>query len=239
MKTECIIASFNYSDFLSVTLPLNRDAFDRVVVYTKREDLETQRVCSENGVEFVVTESFCKDGAKFNRGAVYNEAIASLVFKEWVCLMDSDVVLPSQFKQLFSDVNPSQELFYGARRYNVETPELWKKIKENPNTLSDVLIFRGFGYGYFQMFHHDSSVFRKAWRGLYPESFSCSESDWMFRNQWGHEIYDPPTNGSDDCHKVKEVRDYGSGLLRCLPFPVIHLGTTGVNSTERKTVLWK
>jgi hypothetical protein len=28
-------------------------------------------------------------------------------------------------------------------------------------------------------------------------------------------VYDPPTGGSDECHKVKDVRDYGSGFLQC------------------------
>lgn len=238
MKTECIIASFDYSDFLAATLPFNRHAFDRLVVYTKPEDAETQKVCAQNFVECITTNAFTKDGAKFNRGAVYNEAISSLRFNEWICLMDSDVVLPSLFKQAFESVQPHPELFYGARRYNVETPELWAEILKNPATLENVLLYRGFGYGYLQMFHRDSQVFQKIWGGQYPESFSCSESDWQFRNQWGEEVYDPPTNGKDDCHKVKNVRDYGSGLLRCLSFPVVHLGTTGVNSTERKTARW-
>lgn len=236
MKTECIIVSFDYSDFLSITLPRNRLAFDRIVVYTKSSDLATQRVCAENGVECVTTEAFTKDGAKFNRGAVYNEALRALRFREWVCLMDSDVIVTAGFSNQFAMIGPNPECFYGARRYNVETPEEWRAIVADSSQLNSTLLLRGFGYGYFQLFHHDSQVFQRIWGGQYPESFSCSESDWVFRNQWGEEIWEPPFKIAG--HQEKNVQDRGTGLLRCLPFPVIHLGVTGINSTERKTERW-
>lgn len=236
MKTECIIVSFDYSDFLSITLPLNRFAFDRLVVYTKKTDLTTQRVCAENGVECVATDAFTKDGAKFNRGAVYNEALRDLRFKEWVCLMDSDVIVTAGFSSQFATIGPNPDNFYGARRYNVETPEEWRAILADPSLLQSTLLLRGFGYGYFQLFHYDSCIFQSVWNRQYPESFSCSESDWIFRNQWGEEIWDPPFNLAG--HLEKNVQDRGTGLLRCLPFPVIHLGQTGINSTERLTPSW-
>lgn len=236
MKTECIIVSFNYSDFLSITLPRNRLAFDRVVVYTKSSDLATQQICAENGVECVTTDAFAKNGAKFNRGAVYNEALANLRFKEWVCLMDSDVIVTADFSTQFAIMGPNPENFYGTRRYNVETPEEWQAIVADPSRLNSTLLLRGFGYGYFQLFHYNSFVFQQTWNGQYPESFSCSESDWVFRNQWGEEIWDPPFKIAG--HQEKNVQDRGTGLLRCLPFHCIHLGVTGINSTERKTQRW-
>lgn len=236
MKIECIIPSFDYSDFLSATLPFNRHAFDRIVVLTKPEDTETQRVCERNSVECIVTRAFVKNGSKFNKGAVYNQGISNLRFNEWICLMDSDVVLPSFFKQAFQSVQPNNELFYGARRYNVETPELWAEIVKNPAVLKNVLLYRGFGYGYLQIFHRESQIFRKALDSKYPESFSGAESDWQFRNFWGQEIYCPPFDQGG--HQAKIVKDYGSKLLRCLPFSVVHLGVTGVNATGRKTIPW-
>jgi hypothetical protein len=237
MKLEAIIVSFDYSDLLSITLPKNKDSFDRIVVYTKPHDTETQRVCALNGVECITTDSFTKDGAKFNRGAVYNEALRTLRFNEWVCLMDSDIIVIPDFHQHFRSVNPDKECFYGVRRYDVQTPEQYRAVSLNQNLLKDeITLFRGFGYGYLQIFHYDSSIFQQTWNGQYPESFSCSESDWVFRNQWGEEIWDPPFNLAG--HQEKNVQDRGTGLLRCLPFHCLHLGVTGINSTERKTERW-
>lgn len=252
MKIDAIIQSTNYSDMLALTLPLNKKHFDHIVVYTRRGDEETKAVCAREGVECVETDLFNKGGSKFNRGAVYNEAFRAKVFKPGLstldlgfwCILDSDIVLHDTFRADLETCQLDKELFYGARRYNVETYEQWLAVKANPDTLNHLVLFRGYGYGYLQIFHPLSTTFVQAWRmtqgNPYLEWEDGSTADWVFRNLWGDHQWEPPTQPPDHAlyHNVPEPCDPPNGDLRKLPFNVIHLGITGVGATGRGTPLW-
>lgn len=225
---EAIIQSVNYSDFLAITLPLNRGLFDRVVVYTVPGDPAIE-VCKKEGVEWVETDSFYVNRSKFNRGAAYNQAFRNLKYNDWVTILDSDIVLPPDF----GTAGLSREFFYGARRFNIETMADWERVKADPGTLNEYTLYRGFGYGYLQLFNVNSFIFKSLGDRPYYEHPDGSEADWRFRNNWGDMTWDPPfdLNG----HHEKDVKDTGTHYLKCLPFNVIHLGITGVNSTGRHT----
>lgn len=235
---ETIIVSSDYADILAITLPsVVKHSCGDVTVYTKPTDVATFVVAARCGARCVATNAFTKDGAPFNRGAVYNEAFSQLDHREWVLLLDSDIVLPPDCGLRFLGSDPDPECFYGARRYDVQTPKQYAEVQADlaQGVLPRARLFRGFGYGYLQLFHAQSSTFRRI-GGVYPEGRSCSEIDWQFRNHWGQEVWDPPF--SERGHDEPDVRDHGSGLLRCLPMHVLHLGITGVNSTSRSTPLW-
>jgi hypothetical protein len=104
-------------------------------------------------------------------------------------------------------------------------------------------LFRGYGYGYLQIFHPLSSTFKALWAtskgNPYPEWMDGSTADWMFRNEFGHHNWDPYPSDHVIDHSVPEPCDPPIGLLKKLPFNVIHLGITGINSTGRHTPLWK
>lgn len=239
IRPTAIIVSYNYADFLSLNLTHNKSYFDRIIVVTKDWDTETKTVCEKHGVECFVSNLFEKGGAKFNRGAVYNAVLRTLGTQGWVVLMDSDILMTPEFAALDLATLDS-EAFYGLRRYDIGTEEKYLAVKERPERIADCLLFRGFGYGYFQMFNLASATFRQAFENTegnpYPESYSNAESDWQFRSLWGEIVWEPDFNLNG--HNEKNVKDYGTNLLRCLPFHCWHLGITGINSQERKTKKW-
>lgn len=253
MRIDCIIQSFGYTDFLEITLPRNKGFFDSVTVWTKTGDEATKAVCAREGVRCVETDLFTKNGSKFNRGAAFNAAFREIVqeyankggYPQWCCILDSDIVLPPNFRAQFESSNPDSECFYGARRYNVETIDQWEKIKNwDQSELDKLVLFRGYGYSYLSLHHFCSSTFLSLWhqtRGNpYLEWEDGSTAEWVFRNNFGSHSWDPPTLPPDHIldHSVPEPCDPPNGLLRKLPFNVIHLGVAGINAKGRETPLW-
>lgn len=247
-KIYAFVQSTGYHDMLAITLPLNKAHFDEVIVHTKRGDDATIQVCVKNNVTCIETDLFQKGGSKFNRGAVFNEAFRQFFStgKElgWFCIMDSDIVLPPDFREKFFAEAIEPECMYGARRYNVETQEQWSEVCKDRAALQKLTLFRGYGYSYLQIFHPLSSMFLDLWRATlgnpYPEWNDGSTADWMFRNFWGDCPWNPPTEPPDHIldHSVPEPCDPPTKLLRKLSFNVVHLGITGINSDGRRTALW-
>ncbi len=254
MRIDCIIQSTNYSDMLALTLPLNKGHFDSVTIYTKTGDTATQEVCAREGVTCIETDRFTQNGSKFNRGAVYNEAFwrllaaphldAPTVQRDWICILDSDIVLPPVFRFECETLGLDRGCFYGARRYNVETLEQWQEVCTNPEALKKLTLFRGYGYGYLSLHNVYSSTFMRLWietgGNPYLEWHDGSWADCAFRLHWGDHPWDPPTQPPDHIldHTIVGLCDPPTGLLRQLPFNVIHLGVTGVGATGRGTPLW-
>lgn len=253
MRIDAIIQSCDYADMLAVTLPLNRPSFDNVLVYTKPGDTATKEVCAANGVECIETDGFTANGSVFNRGYVYNEAFRYTLLGSrgsgrgvppWLCIIDSDIVLPHDWRAQFEALPPNYEYFYGVRRYNVETAEQWRAIQADSDQLRNVTCFRGYGYGYLQIFSPLSSTFQRLWvetqGNVYPEWIDGSTADWKLRNAWGDAPWNPPTQPPDHIldHAAPEPCDPPTGLLRQLPFNVVHLGISGMNATGRHTPLW-
>ncbi len=257
MRIDAILQSVNYADMLALTLPLVKVHFDSLTVWTKRGDEATKAVCAREGVACVETDLFTKGGSSFCRGAAFNEAFRRLVRAyaalgqnpQWVCILDSDIVLPPTFRVTLDAMEAKGELdiecFYGARRYNVETEKQWQRVKGWDETeLAKCLLYRGYGYSYLSLHHMCSNTFLRLWRETgsnpYPEWGDGSTADWMFRNQWGDCPWNPPTQPPDNIldHGVVGPCDPPKGLLRQLPFNVMHLGITGINATGRHTPLW-
>lgn len=252
MRIDALIHSCGYADMLAITLPLNRASYDSVLVYTKRGDEPTKAVCAANGVECVETDLFTKNGASFCRGAVYNQAFQRIVDEwrgrrrelGWIETLDADIVKPPGWRATFEALPPDTECFYGSRRYNVETQEQWERVKADPEYLKQLTLFRGYGYSYAALFSMQSMTFARLWNGTgghpYVEYPDGSTADWMFRANWGEHPWDPPTQPPDHIldHAASEPCDPPTGLLRKLPFNVIHLGVTGIGATGRGTPLW-
>lgn len=256
MRIDAIIQSCSYADMLAITLPLNKVAFDSVTVYTKRGDIATQAVCAANGVVCIETDGFTHNGSRFNRGRVYNEAFWHLLAahhldaprmeRDWICILDSDIVMPVGWRGAFERMPPDTECLYGARRYNVETVEQWAEVcsDDGDAALRRLTLFRGYAYGYLTLHNVRSSTFRRAWHQTngnpYLEWHDGSWADCAWRLLWGDAPWDPPTQPPDHVldHTVPEPCDPPTGLLRKLPFNVVHLGITGLNCDGRHTPLW-
>jgi hypothetical protein len=252
MRIDAIIQSTGYHDMLSITLPINKIHFNNVIVYTKIGDEQTKAVCRKENVICVETDKFTKNNSKFNRGAVYNQSFIDLFHNyaaiqgqpDWICIIDSDIILPSNFRESFQNENPDIEYFYGARRYNVETQEQWNEVKKDINYLKKLTLYRGYGYGYLQIFNVKSKVFSELCKNTnwnpYLEWHDGSMADWVFRNAWGDHPWNPQPLPPDNIldHTAPEPCDPPTGFLKKLSFNVIHIGITGINSTGRNTPIW-
>src|ERR1041384_246352 len=219
MKLEAIIICVGKecSDFLDYTLPLNKKFFDNIIVVTSIEDRITQDICLKNSVFCVPTNSFYKNGGKFRKGAGYNEGIKYIKFGEFICLMDSDVVIPDIFGRIKNQYNWNIEEFYGVKRIIFRTISefndyLIDKIKDK-----DLWIPDGIGYGFWSIFHCKSQIIQK-WGFYYSENDGVGHGDYMLRNLWG------------DC--INNHKEY-TGLLRELPMKVYHLGWPGGFGAEK------
>jgi len=56
VRIEACLVCVDYSDYLIHTLPRNKDYFDDIVVVTVERDKDTQKVCEDNDVKFVLSE---------------------------------------------------------------------------------------------------------------------------------------------------------------------------------------
>lgn len=204
-----ILTSVHYSDLLSVTLPLNRKHFGRVIVATTPDDVATQTVCIDNNAHCLVTRAFYDRGAMFNKGAAVERCLEMSgemsSRRGWIVVMDADIIIPEDADLLASAIlgnlyTPARLMDRSgftqtAKRYC--WPNVEKRAKEE---------FAGF----FQMFHASDSVLGD--RPWYPTQWShAGGSDSEFWRKW-------PKN--------RRIRP---------PFEVLHLGEDGKNWTGRQT----
>lgn len=242
-KLEAIIICVNYSDFLEITLPINLKQLDHAIIITSPKDIETKKVLFEkiesDKVSLLVTDAFYENGAKFNKGLVINQGYFGLKYKDWIMNLDCDILLSDNFKEEFFKLNPDKEKCFGSRRIDIPTKEDYQRYLSREKKIEDFICYRGSGYGYHCIYNYNSYIFQKLlkiYQGFpYPYWFdNGSESDWVFRNNYGERIFNPPLGKFPECHLEKE-NDYNTGLYEELPMRVIHLGQVGVNHNERIT----
>lgn len=241
-KLEAIIISVNYADFLAITLVKNLKHFDSIIVVTDFNDENTVDVCNTINLDKIIlckTDYFYIKGAKFNKGMGINLGYQYLRHKDWVFNIDADTLLPENFREKFFTEAKNKELAYGARRYDIPTFEEYNDYLSGIKKLEEFTLFRGSGYGFCLGYNYNSAIFQKLLQeniGMaYPFWFpNGSESDWVFRNNWGERAFSPPLHKFPDSHFDKN-NDYDTGLYKELDLRVIHLGEVGKNHNERIT----
>lgn len=180
--TVCV----DYSDLLSITLPYNREHFNRFVVVTSPHDQSTIQVARENDAYLWLTESFYHNGAIFNKWRALEEGLA--VFKnsdDWLTVMDADILWPTK-------INHGQYVFG-----NLYTPR--RRIHENLSdftngyTLGELLWNRSPLYnegefaGYSQIFHTADNAFLGSHGSWYPDWKHAGGGDSVFQSRWPFE----------------------------------------------------
>jgi len=170
MHLTAIIPCVNYADYLQLTLPAATRFADKVLVVTSLADRVTPDIAADHGVDCVATDEWYKNGSVFNKGAALNRAIAVAAPKDWILLMDADILLmppPDNWHVLH------KKMMYGVRRRDIGNPEQWQRcldgcwydmpyiplppIKRTPKGLK-VWAYRKSGnpiamQGYFQLWH--------------------------------------------------------------------------------------
>jgi hypothetical protein len=190
MFIEAVTVSVNYDDYLNTSLPFLSSQVDRVLVATTPTDKKTINVCKKHNVECVQTDRITKqftmcDGnfntPVFNKGGGLSEALSRCCFKDWILVIDADIVLPLYAREKINCMNLDCSKIYGVSRFFCENANDLKTenfllqktkspCKENP-------------VGYFQLFH-SSCVSHLPKKSIYPDGYDATRVDLLFKTYW-------------------------------------------------------
>lgn len=143
MKIEAVMVCVNYSDFLSHTLPYNKQHFDRMVVVTDLNDERTKKLCEYHNVECVQTNEFYANSDIINKGRGINEGLKRLSKDAWIVHLDADIFLPPLTREILQNIEGDLDKngIYGIDRMMCPTYEAWAKYISNPSPLHEGWIF--------------------------------------------------------------------------------------------------
>lgn len=195
---EAVIVCDKYHDFLRNTLPYNKFLFDRLVVVTSPEDLETQKICEFYHVQLVLTDALQSRWKKFCKGAGINAGLAALSKKNWVVQMDADICLPPQTRILLERACLDKSQIYGIDRFNVRGFKAWQRFRDQPvlqHECDSYIHMNAFPIGTRLMHAHEGGWlpigFFQLWNPLvskvlkYPEANeNAGHTDTLFSSQW-------------------------------------------------------
>ncbi len=158
---NALIVSVDFADLLDVTLEYNRHQFDRVIVVTTPQDIDTQIVAGKNNAEVFQTESFYDRGAIFNKHKAMEEGLDFMGREGWICLMDADVLWPKKLPHFELGIGN----IYGPLRRVMDPPTFpiaddWQQF---PHYLLKAKVIAGFS----QIFHgSDPALGKPPWHEL-------------------------------------------------------------------------
>jgi hypothetical protein len=132
MRLEAVQTCVGYADFLAALLPRNKHLFDKIVVVTTPDDLDTRRLCEYLHVECVQTNAFHRDGAAFAKGDGINAGLEKLSLDGWVVHLDADIVLPPLFRDTVLGLDLDDTHVYGCDRYIIPHFEAWQEHVNHP-----------------------------------------------------------------------------------------------------------
>jgi len=175
---KAIVISVNFADYLAATLPRNVPHFDKVVVVTTPQDKATAKVVDEcRNAELLRTDAFFVKDAAFNKGAGIREGLLQIGREGWICLLDADVVLPSEIPK--QDLRPGN--LYAPLRRMCYHPELWNGSLDDWNDryplFPDIV-----PSGYCLIFHADDRHL-EPWPA-YPAHWMNGASHREFQDKW-------------------------------------------------------
>jgi len=116
MKIEAVTVSVNYSDYLSQCIS-NKEKLDRWIVVTHEDDLECIKLCEDNVIEYICSKRVYEDGAYLAKGKAINEGLELLDKDDWILHLDSDIKLPSNFRDVVEKNCIDKTALYWSRRY--------------------------------------------------------------------------------------------------------------------------
>ena len=193
---DALIVCVNYDDYLELTLPTVVSQVDRVLVVTDKNDKRTKKVCDKYGAKCIVSKRLHENGAKFAKGKAINEGLEYLKPKDWVLLLDADVMLKPNFRQDLNGYILNPGALYYTKRWGpadvYQIPSFTKALKQakDPEVLfnnfanTNVAQIEGregndiehLPFGYFQLFNIKAQSV-KAQKTIYPETSDTAEHD--------------------------------------------------------------
>lgn len=130
IRVEMMTVSIGMADFLAVTLEENLALVDDIVVVTTESDKDTQDVCRRYSTRYIMTDDH-KRGGPFNKGRLIQRGLDQLGLQDWVLHVDSDVILPRQFKRLLEVAHLDEKCLYGADRRMLVGYQEWEWFKKH------------------------------------------------------------------------------------------------------------
>lgn len=207
MKIEAVSICVGYADFLREAIPYNLPHLDRWLIVTDSRDVATREVCRQHNLEFLATDDFYRDGAKFDKARGVDRGLQQLAHEDWVLHLDADIILPTHTRHTLHHADLDTQTIYGADRVMVKGYDRWQRLKVSGfiervsrSYHHNVCFPGGFevgarwadihqGYvpiGFFQLFHRDATMYR----GIRTRRYSChghsdaARTDVQFGLQW-------------------------------------------------------
>jgi len=112
----------NYPQYLELCAQ-NRPHFDRWLVVTTAEDERTRAVCRRHDLEPVLSRRLRENGDAFNKGKALNDGLDALGSCDWILLIDADILLPDNFREVLEHSALDRESIYTCR-YRALCPDL-------------------------------------------------------------------------------------------------------------------
>jgi len=197
-KIEAVVVCNEFSDFLTRTLPTNKYLFNKIVVVTAPEDLETRRICEFYHVQCLQTDVLRSRWNEFFKGAAINEGLSKLDKDGWVVHMDADIYLPPQTRLILERAKLDPVMIYGIDRFDIKGYPLWDEFLSMPRLQHEdeswihaqafpighrVMFSHAQGWlplGFYQMWHPKASGITH-----YPTAHgTAGRTDTLFSMQW-------------------------------------------------------
>lgn len=167
MKIHAYTVCVGYDRELARGIDAWRAGLDGWTVATHPDDVATQALCAQHGVNVFLTDAFYRDPrARFDKFLGLSEAIAARPPEEWLLLIDADVQPPDGWRRSVEGERPHIGTLYGAKRRHDDGRQ----------------IVDGELAGYFQFFHSsDPAWTADPWLGSWV---SCGSGDSALMLRW-------------------------------------------------------
>jgi len=181
MKTKNIIAitiSTNYEDLLPYIVEANAKFFKHWYIVTEESDKATQEICSKYSNIEILFFTFKTAQSAFNFGGArrFAQQIAHDKFKDdLILILDSDICLPENFKQIIDSSSLEAEVIYGATRRLVYNLKDYINNNKEHCSLDKRWENENKVIGFFQLYKSSN---------LYKDSYNCAETDEQFAQQF-------------------------------------------------------
>ena len=182
MDIYAITTSVNYADYLAISLNCLAGQVTGVCVVTEQNDASIA-VAEKAEATALIYDGWHTDGAAFNKaGAIRfaQEHLHAAYPEAWYLLIDADVMVPTNARQIIEQDATNLETLYGARRVDFHTPE--RLMEGRPNKAYGSMFA-----GFFQLYRRHV---------LYPEWSRTAElCDLSFAQQFASCVVLPMTVG--------------------------------------------
>ena len=158
MKITAIVVCVNYADMLEETIGSTMSQVDRLVVVSSTKDEAVAEVVEDAGADLVQSDAYLKPGP-FSKGGMINAGLASIPREDWILLLDSDIILARNTREVFEAGQPDPCNLYFAQRRAVPDLPAWLRtpaaLRPEPHTMNLIPEgdCNGLPIGYFQLFH--------------------------------------------------------------------------------------